>query len=72
MMALGVYLANSKNDPTYEKAGALIENMRQAIIRNAGALSPRARTLAIEHGNELLNTVRENLRALRGEGGAVN
>jgi hypothetical protein len=34
MTALGLYLANSRNDPDYQKAGALID-MRQSVEQKA-------------------------------------
>jgi hypothetical protein len=67
-----MYLANSRNDPDYQKAGALIEHMRHAIANQATALPEQARRHAILHGNGLLDTLTANLRSLRGEGGATN
>ena len=72
MMALGMYLANSRNDPDYQKAGALIEHMRQSISQRSADLPLAARAHAVGYGNRLLDTVSENLRALRGEGGQLN
>ena len=72
MMALGIYLANSRNDPDYQKAGAVIEAMRQSIAANAKALSAPAQAAALRHGQHLLDIVSGNLRSLRGEGGAPN
>jgi hypothetical protein len=72
MTALGMYLANARNDPDYQKAAALIEHMRESIARKAHDLSLTARTHAVGHGNQLLDTVSQNLRMLRGEGGQLN
>jgi len=68
MTALGLYLANSRNDPDYQKAGALIEHMRQSVEQKAHDLPLAARAHAVGYGNRLLDTMSENLRALRGEG----
>ena len=72
MMALGMYFANSRNDPDYSKAGALIEHMRHSIAQKAASLPLAARAHAVGHGNALLDTVSQNLPALRGEGGQLN
>jgi hypothetical protein len=69
MTALGLYLANSMNDPDYQKkAGALIEQMRQSVEQKAHDLPLAARAHAVGYGNRLLDTMSENLRTLRGEG----
>jgi hypothetical protein len=72
MTALGMYLANARNDADYGKAAALIEHLRQAISAQSKALPAAAEAHAIQHGKELLDTVEQNLRALRGEGGQLN
>ena len=72
MMALGMYVANARNDPDYSKAVGLIEHIRHGIAQRAAGMSLAARTHAVGHGDKLLDTVSENLRALRGEGGQLN
>jgi hypothetical protein len=72
MVALGMYLANSRNDPDYQKAGALIEHLRQSIAQKTHDLPLAARAHAVGYGNQLLDEVSQNLRALRGEGGQPN
>ena len=72
MTALGLYLANSRNDPDYQKAAGVIEHIRISIAENAKELPLAARTHAAGYGNRLLEVVSQNLRALRGEGGQPN
>jgi hypothetical protein len=72
MMALGLYLANSRTDPDYQKAGALLAHMRTSIKDQAAGLSPAAQKCATQYGDLLLEAVSQNLRSLRGEGGRLN
>jgi hypothetical protein len=72
MTALGLYLANSRNDADYQKAAGLIEQMRQSIAQRSADMPLTGRTHAVGYGNTLLDTVSENLPALRGEGGQLN
>jgi hypothetical protein len=69
MMALGLYLSNSRNDPDYSKASGLLEMMK-AEIQNTVKARPRlVREEATEYAEHLLGELRKNLRALRGEAG---
>jgi hypothetical protein len=72
MMSLGLYLANTRNDPDYSKARALLDHMKAAIRNQAQVLPPAAQMAAQQYGNQLLGTVLENLRVLRGEGGTTH
>jgi hypothetical protein len=38
LMALGIYLANSRNDPDYSKARALLDHIRETIVGQAQSL----------------------------------
>lgn len=70
MLALGLYLANSRNDPDYQKATALLHHLEQ--LPHQMNLSPAQKVKAIAHASHLANEVRENLRAMRGEGGQAH
>lgn len=67
--ALALYLANSRNDPDYSKAHALLGAIRQSIAQLATTSPPAAQMIAQQYGDHVLGMVEENLRALRGEGG---
>jgi hypothetical protein len=72
MMAMGMYLANAKNDPDYSKAGAIIEVLRRAVVDQLPDLPEGARPYALAYSGELLDTLSRNLRTLRGEGGSTH
>lgn len=72
MMALGLYLSNSRNDADYQKASALLNHMREAIAESAKTQPQQVQVHAARYGQELLDAVSQNLRALRGEGGQLN
>jgi len=69
MTALGLYLANSRNDPDYAKATALLEHLRNSISLLASPLPAAAKAAAEAYGNHLLETLAQNLRTMRGEDG---
>lgn len=64
--ALGLYIANSRNDPGFEKARALLDFLRQTAAQEANALDPEARAAALHHADDLASRVLENLRLLHG------
>jgi hypothetical protein len=70
MLALGLYLANSRNDPDYQKAGALLDHLEQ--LPHQMPLTPEQKAKAVAHSRRLANEVRENLRVMRGEGGQAH
>jgi len=67
MTALGMYLANASNDPTYEKATALLDFLRRTARSNAAASSPNVQAHAAAYSDFLTNLVTANLRLMRGE-----
>jgi hypothetical protein len=69
MMAIGLYLANSRNDPDYSKAGALLEDLRQSSVSIASASGPAVKAAAQAYAEHLTSVLAENLRSMRGEGG---
>jgi len=69
MMALGLYLANSRNDPDYSRSSALVEQLRQASVANAASAGPSVQTAAKQYADHLASILGENIRGLRGEGG---
>jgi hypothetical protein len=69
MTTLGLYLANAKDDPTYEKAGAILDFLRGASRSLAENVSQEARAFAESYSDHLADLVAQNLRVLHGEGG---
>jgi hypothetical protein len=69
MMSLGLYLANSRNDPDYSKSAALLENLRQSSVSIASAGGPAVQAAAQAYAEHLTSILAENLRSMRGEGG---
>lgn len=73
MNAMGLYLSNSKNDPDYAKAAALIELLRdQAVSLAVAQLSPAGQAAARAYSSHVAGVLAENLRTLRGEGGKAH
>ena len=68
-MALGLYLANSRNDPDYSKSSALLEDLRLTSVSIAAAAGPSVQALAQRYADHLTSILAENIRHLRGEGG---
>jgi hypothetical protein len=70
MMAVGLYLANSRNDPDYSKVTALIEHLKATSISNAAALaSAPVQAAAERYAGHLTSILAHEIRSLRGEGG---
>jgi hypothetical protein len=69
MTALGLYLANTRNDPDYGKAAALLQHLRDTVSSLANALPISARPAAESYADQLVARLSENLRTMRGEGG---
>ncbi len=69
MTSLGLYLANTKNDPSYSMAAAMLDHLREASVSNAAAASPAVQANTKAYSNHLVSVLTENLRLLRGEGG---
>ena len=70
MTALGLHLANARNDPDYQKS--LLANLRDALTTQAASLPAAAQKHATSFGNHLLDAVARNLRALRRDDGQLN
>jgi hypothetical protein len=68
MAALGLYLANSRNDPDFSKAAALLKHLKGAASSLAVGLPPTAKLAAEGYADHLVSVLTENLRAMRGEG----
>ena len=64
MTALGLYLANSRNDADYSKATALLDFLRQSVSNSASSL-PQAE--AAKYAEYLVSTLAKNLKTMRGE-----
>ena len=69
MMSLGLYLANSKNDPDYSKAAALLDHLRQTSTSIAATYPLAVQEAARKYSDDLTTVLAENLRQIRGEGG---
>jgi hypothetical protein len=69
MTALGLYLANSRNDPDYSKATALLEYIRAQTSAATNGLPLQSVKAAEQYVNDLTQTLAANLHLMRGEGG---
>ena len=69
MTALGLYLANSRNDADYSKATALLDFLRLSVAQSAEHLPEEARTAATKYSDFLVTTLAVNLKNMRGESG---
>ena len=67
--ALGLYLANSRNDPDYEKARAFLEDLKSAVQQHAERLPEKAQIGAKLYAQQLVDNLSSSVRDLRGEGG---
>ena len=67
--ALGLYLANSRNDADYSKATALLDFLRLSVAQSAEHLPEEARTAATKYSDLLVTTLAANLKNMRGESG---
>ena len=72
MTALGLCVANARNDPDYQKARSLLATMRDALKTQSATLPDEARDHASSYGNHLLDAVAKKLRVLRGEVSQLN
>jgi hypothetical protein len=70
MTALGLYLANTRNDPEYERAVAMIDHTRVAVANLAAAQPPEAQAVAKEYAEQLLGMLAQNIKMLRGKNGS--
>jgi hypothetical protein len=60
MTALGLHLAHARNDPDYQKSGALLASMRDALQTQAATLPAEAQKHVSGYGNHLLDAVAKN------------
>lgn len=67
MSALGLYLANSRNDPDYSKAAALIDYLKQSAISNSAATDPSVQNATQQYAEHLTSILMNSIRNLRGE-----
>jgi hypothetical protein len=72
MTALGLHLANTRNDPDHRRSGVLLATMRDALRTQAATLPTEAQKHTMCYGNHLLDAVRANLSRLRGEDSQLN
>lgn len=66
MTTLGLYLANSRNDPDLGKAIAFLDYLRSMVNQRCADLDEDAASSARHYADDLLSQALENLRALRG------
>ena len=69
--ALGLYLANSSNDPDYSKANFLLDWLQRSISERVANLNLDAKIDAEQYAGEVITTLRSQLRVLRGEAGPL-
>jgi len=72
MTALGLHLANIRDDPDHERSGVLLASMRHALRTQAASLPTEAQKHTICYGNHLLDAVARNLSRPTGEAGQLN
>ncbi len=65
MTTLGLYLANSANDPDFSRARALFASLRLTISERALTLPETEQAEAVAYADELLSQAFENLKNLR-------
>ena len=70
MTALGLYLANTRNDPEYERAMAMIDHTRIAVANLAAAHPPEIQTAARKYAEQLLGMLAQNIKMLRSKNGS--
>jgi hypothetical protein len=59
MMSLGLYLANSKNDPDYSKAAALLDHLRQTSTSIAATFPLAVQETARKYSDHLTTVLAE-------------
>jgi hypothetical protein len=64
---LGLYIANSRNDPDMALARGLLSYLRDMIDQKARELPDAAALSARSYADDLLSQVLESLKLLRGE-----
>ncbi len=70
--ALGLYLANSRNDADHSKAYALLDFLRQSVTDSTAPVPSDVKTEATRYTEYLVSMLATNLRNLRGEAGHTN
>jgi hypothetical protein len=68
-MAIGLFLANARNDPDYSKAQSIFVALGDAVDHQAQGLSPIAAKAARDLAKSLISNLAQEIRSLRGEGG---
>jgi hypothetical protein len=64
MTALGLHLANTRNDPDCRRSGVLLATMRDALRTQAATLPTEAQKHTMCYGNHLLDAVGQIYRGL--------
>lgn len=67
--ALALYLANSRNDPDYSKANALLDFLRESVAHSAAPVSADIKSEATKYTEQLVALLASNLKTMRGEKG---
>jgi hypothetical protein len=57
LTALGLHLANTRNDPDHRRSGVLLATMRDALRTQAATLPTEAQKHTMCYGNHLLDAV---------------
>ena len=65
--ALGLYLANSRNDPDYSKANALLDFLRDSAAHSSAPVSADVKSEAAKYTAQLVSILASNLKSMRGE-----
>jgi hypothetical protein len=64
LTALGLHLANTRNDPDHRRSGVLLATMRDALRTQAATLPTEAQKHTMCYGNHLLDAVGQIYRGL--------
>jgi hypothetical protein len=67
LMTLGLYLADLPNDPTYQKASALLRGIRRMSSERVAHMGPVAEREALRYADFLAKQIIHNLPALHGK-----
>ena len=69
MLALGMYLANSKNEAGNSRALALLDQLRKGVVASSGHFPQGAQRAAKAYADHLLSVLEESVRRhLKSEG----
>jgi hypothetical protein len=72
MAALGLYLADGREDPDYTRATALLDHLRGSAVASSVHLPLGAQQATQDYADHLVDFLIRGVRTLRGEGGQTH